>query len=107
MKHKNLLISLFFFLCLMSVSVSTQAQDYMVDPTFNPTFGGRTHQFWDLFNAVAVQPDQKILVGGNFTTVNGEASVLIVRLNPNGSRDTSFNSALGAMANDEVETIKL
>ncbi|MBV9957135.1 MAG: VCBS repeat-containing protein [Acidobacteria bacterium] len=106
MKHKNL-FSFILFLCLMSLSFAIRAQDYMVDPSFNPTFGGRTHQFWDFLNAVAVQPDQKILVGGNFTNVNGNDIKLIVRLNPNGTRDTTFNPPLGAGANDQVETIKL
>ncbi len=106
MKIKNLLISV-FFLGLMSFAISVQAQDYLLDLSFNPTFGGRTHQFFDITNAVAVQPDQKILVGGNFTTVNGENSSLIVRLNPNGTRDTSFNSGLGTMANDIVDNIKV
>ena len=106
MKYKFFLL-LVFVMGVMSVSVSVRAQDYLVDPSFNPTFGGRTHQFWDRTNAVAIQLDQKILVGGNFTTVNGAASSLIVRLNPDGTRDTTFNSPLGAAANDEVEIIKL
>jgi uncharacterized delta-60 repeat protein len=106
MKIKNL-SSFLFFLGLISFSVSIQAQDYLVDPSFNPTFSGRTHQFWDYNIDVAVQPDQKILVGGNFTIVNGDSSSLIVRLNPNGTRDTSFNSGLGAMANDLVENINV
>jgi uncharacterized delta-60 repeat protein len=106
MKIKNLLISI-FFMVLMSITISIQAQDYLLDPSFNPTFAGRTHQFFDITNAVAVQPDQKILVGGNFTIVNGDASSLIVRFNPNGTRDTSFNSGLGTMANDIIDNIKI
>ncbi len=39
----------------------------------------------------AVQPDGKILITGNFRNYNGASSVGIVRINPNGSRDTSFN----------------
>ncbi len=106
MKYKNLL-TFILFLGVMSISISSQAQDYLVDPSFNPTFGGRTNQFVDFTNALAIQPDQKILVGGNFTTVYGASSPLIVRLNPNGTRDTTFNSTLGATTNDAVETIKL
>lgn len=106
MKYKKFPLVI-FFVGLMLVAVSIRAQDYLVDATFNPTFGGRTHQFFDRNNAVAIQPDQKILIGGNFTTVNGESSPLIVRLNADGTRDQTFNSPLGAIANDEVVFIKL
>src|SRR5205814_9705633 len=46
--------------------------------------------------AVVVQPDGKILIGGNFTTLspNGGAVVTrnrIARLNPDGTLDTVFN----------------
>src|SRR5437868_7580064 len=45
---------------------------------------------------VVVQPDGKILIGGDFTSVapNGGASVTrnrIARLNPDGTLDTAFN----------------
>ena len=48
-------------------------------------------------NAVAVQPDGKILVGGEFTGYNGDlnASDGILRLNADGSLDTTFNYGLG------------
>ncbi len=42
-------------------------------------------------NALAIQPDGKILVGGRFGTFNGSTQRVLVRLNPNGSVDTSFN----------------
>jgi uncharacterized delta-60 repeat protein len=38
-----------------------------------------------------VQPDGKILATGNFRNYNGESSMGIVRINPDGSRDTSFD----------------
>src|SRR5947208_7588842 len=45
---------------------------------------------------VVVQPDGKILIGGDFTTLspNGGATVTrqnIARLNPDGTLDTAFN----------------
>ncbi len=105
---KRKFFSLFvFFVVTITALISIRAQDYRVDPSFDPTFGGQTHPYYQFNNVVVVQPDQKILVGGNFTTVNETGSPLIVRLNPDGSRDTTFNSPLGAMANDVVETIKL
>ena len=45
--------------------------------------------------AIALQPDQKILVGGWFSSYNGVSRPRIIRLNPNGSIDTTFNPGLG------------
>ena len=41
--------------------------------------------------ATAVQPDGKILIGGNFTTVLGVARNNIARLNTDGTLDTAFD----------------
>jgi len=41
--------------------------------------------------AVAVQPDGKVLIGGDFTHVNGTLRYYVARLNTNGSLDTSFD----------------
>ena len=56
-------------------------------------------------NSVAVQADGKILVGGDFGTFNGTATPGIVRLNANGTLDTSFQPAL--LANSQVEGVTL
>lgn len=40
--------------------------------------------------SIALQSDGKILVGGAFSTYNGASAPRIVRLNSDGSRDTSF-----------------
>ncbi len=40
---------------------------------------------------VAEQPDGKIIVGGDFTTVDGRAWPILARLNPDGRLDTAFN----------------
>ncbi|WP_415831473.1 T9SS type A sorting domain-containing protein, partial [Flavobacterium terrigena] len=42
-----------------------------------------------------VQSDDKIIVGGNFTTFNGQTFNRLVRLNTDGSLDTSFNIGTG------------
>jgi uncharacterized delta-60 repeat protein len=44
-------------------------------------------------NAIAIQPDGKILVGGAFSTFNGTTRNQIVRLNVNGSFDSAFNAS--------------
>ena len=46
-------------------------------------------------NSIAIQPDGKILVVGNFTTYKGLANVRIIRLNPDGSKDLTFNNSVG------------
>lgn len=41
--------------------------------------------------AITVQPDGKILVGGTFTSIGGVTRNYIARLNANGTLDTAFN----------------
>ena len=56
-------------------------------------------------SAVVVQPDGKILVGGAFASFNGTPQNQIVRLNVNGTFDTSF--VAGITGSSGVWTIKL
>ncbi|MBP4138049.1 delta-60 repeat domain-containing protein [Flavobacterium geliluteum] len=56
--------------------------------------------------ALAIQPDQKIIVAGNFTKFNNQTVGRIVRLMPDGSTDTSFNTGLGADAIIDVIAIQ-
>ena len=63
--------------------------DGTVDAGFNPGANGDVY-------AVAVQPDGKILIGGNFTSVGGGTGLTtprqhIARLNADGTVDTTFN----------------
>jgi len=51
--------------------------------------------FNNIVRAIAIQPDGKILVGGDFTSYNGFNYNKVIRLNPNGSLDESFNIGLG------------
>jgi uncharacterized delta-60 repeat protein len=44
--------------------------------------------------AVVLQPDGKVIIGGQFDTVQGVPRILIARLNTNGSLDASFNSPI-------------
>jgi len=47
-------------------------------------------------HAMVVQPDGKIIIGGEFRTVKGRVRNRIARLNSDGSDDASFNTALDA-----------
>ena len=44
---------------------------------------------------VVLQPDGRILIGGNFTVVNGVTRNRLVRLNADGTVDTTFNPGVG------------
>ena len=63
------------------------------DPTFlaAPNSGAN-----DFIAALALQPDGKIIIGGNFTSFNGYNRYHIARLNSDGTVDTTFNPGLGA-----------
>jgi len=54
-------------------------------------------------NTVAVQSDGRIVVGGDFTGMNGVARTNIARLNTSGTLDTNFNPGLGP--NDAVSAL--
>ncbi len=74
--------------------------DGSLDPTFNVGAGlnANAPDFSEGVT-VAVQADGKILVGGYFTTFNGLPFNGLVRLNANGTLDTSFpNLAAGSYA---------
>jgi len=44
-------------------------------------------------DALALQPDGKVLIGGNFETYNGLGAECVARLNTNGGLDTNFNTS--------------
>jgi len=76
-------------LCALIISVfiftfnQTAAAQSALDG-FDPNADGQV-------NAIVVQPDGKILIGGNFTTVLGVTRNRIARLNTDGTLDTTFN----------------
>ncbi len=65
--------------------------DGTTDAAFDPGTAGDSAQILSL----ALQPDGRIVVGGNFANFNGTASGSIVRVNPNGTVDTAFNPGAG------------
>lgn len=69
-----------------------------LDTSFNPGTG-----FNGMVNVIALQPDGKLLVGGEFTIFNGISRNRITRLNPNGSLDPTFN--VGAGCNGAIMSI--
>lgn len=65
--------------------------DGTLDMSFDPGTG-----FDYAVSVIVVQSDHKILVGGSFNSYNGTTKNNIIRLNDDGSIDSSFNSGTGA-----------
>lgn len=65
--------------------------DGSLDTSFDPGTGANNSVL-----ATAIQADGKIIIGGNFTSINGTTFGRIARLNLDGSLDASFNTGQGA-----------
>jgi uncharacterized delta-60 repeat protein len=74
--------------------VARYNSDGSLDSSFNGT-GKFTLDFDsqnDVANAVAIQPDGKIVVAGHAASGGGSWDLALTRLNPNGSFDTTFDN---------------
>ena len=71
-----------------------------IDPTFNVGTGAN-----DEVSAIVIQQDGKIVIAGKFTLFNGLSYNRIVRLNINGSIDSTFNIGIGA--NNYISSLSL
>lgn len=69
-----------------------------IDASFNMGTG-----FNSYVNDFQIQSDGKIIAGGNFTSYNGYAANKVIRLNPDGTVDTSFT--IGTGLNNTVSKI--
>jgi uncharacterized delta-60 repeat protein len=65
--------------------------DGSLDATFNHGTGTS-----GMVSTIAVQPDGKIIIGGDFTSYNGTSRNNIARLNADGSLEGPFNSGTGS-----------
>src|SRR5262249_9144813 len=74
--------------------------DGSVDGNFNPSPGPNGQIF-----ALAVQSNGKVLIGGDFPSVNGVARNHVARLNTDGSLDLSFDPIAGA--NDSIRALAI
>lgn len=70
--------------------LTTFAQAGSNDPTFNPGAGANSY-----ITCITLQPDGKILIGGNFTSYDNTGRSRIARLNVDGSLDTGFDPGTG------------
>src|SRR5690606_21835283 len=89
---KQLYIFLLWFFTLFLFCEKVEAQPTInIDTSFNIGIGFNNEDV----RSVALQPDGKVLVGGSFTSYNGQAQNRIARLNTDGSLDTSFEIGTG------------
>ncbi len=79
-------------LALLSMGTQKALAAGVFDTGFNVDLGG------GYVTATAIQPDGKILLGGSFTTVNGQSRTRVARLNSDGTLEgmASFNIGTGA-----------
>lgn len=72
--------------------------DGSLDPTFDPGSGANDH-----IRAMALQSDGSVLVGGQFTSVNGQPRGYLARMSSTGTLDSAFTPTISG----EVRTIAL
>jgi uncharacterized delta-60 repeat protein len=82
--------------CLLALPHVSRAAPGDVDPTFQPVLDGPVY-------AIAVQADQRFLIGGGFTNVNNVSRPYLARLLPDGTLDESFDA--GAIPTGPVESL--
>lgn len=70
---------------LLSMLSPTPVEALGAEDGFDPSPSGSVH-------TIAVQLDGKILVGGYFTSIAGQAVARLARLNPDGSLNTTFTT---------------
>ena len=76
-----------------------------IDPNFNVLQGVSGSNA--IIRALAVQPNNQVIVGGDFTSFNGVTYNHLVRLNEDGSVDPSFNVSTGTGSLDSVRAIAI
>lgn len=82
-------------LAAREISGNASANENIADGNLDPSFANANIIVERArVEAVALQPDGKILIGGSFTEYNGSPANMVVRLNADGTRDTTFNPPL-------------
>ncbi len=77
------------------------------DGSLDTSFHSGIDGFNNIVHTVEIQPDGKVLVGGEFTNYNGTPINGIARLNLDGSLDSSFDVGTGTGLNSIVYDIKI
>lgn len=82
------LFALCAIVCIVNSAIFASPNAGEVDASFNPLI---LRSNGAIGRAIAVQPDGKILLGGNFVAANGVLRNSIARFNQDGTLDASFN----------------
>ncbi len=77
------------------------------DGTIDTTFPNTISTGNSSVSSFAMQPDNRVLVGGLFTDINGVLRKGVIRLNSNDSIDTTFQNELSGTGYFGVSTIKV
>lgn len=101
MKTRLLFAKLFilFFLVLNLIHFKGNAQDGQNDASFNPYDNIASQGTDNIVRLSIVQPDNKILITGEFTQYNGTTAKSLARLNTDGKIDKNFSSGSGTDGN--------
>jgi len=75
-----------------SVPAQVTVNGVTLDLAFNPGPSGSMFPYSPEVYSLAVQADGKVLVGGRFTRLSGQARSNLGRLNADGTLDTTFNA---------------
>ena len=86
----------------LAIATRALGQAGSLDPSFDPGTGV-SHNGLARVASIALQSDGKVVIGGDFTTVNSVSRPRVARLNPDGSLDAQFNP--GAGPNAEVFSV--
>lgn len=92
----NYLIVILFICAFIFPPVKVLAQAGKTDLSLNPADYGSTDFSEGANNyvySIALQPDGKMILGGNFTSFNGKIANYITRIDSTGRMDNSFNMA--------------
>lgn len=86
-----------FLIFILNISFYQNIYSASVNDWFDPNANDDVY-------SIVVQPDQKILVGGVFTQIGGQARNLLARINPDGTLDSTFTTNV---IGNEVDSIIL
>jgi len=92
---RTALLAASFLLQLQPLCLQSQAAPGQVDLSFDPGSGVD-----NTVRAFAVQPDGKVVIGGDFSTVKGLLRPRLARLNADGSGDPAFELNPAGFVND-------
>ncbi|MBU1878290.1 MAG: delta-60 repeat domain-containing protein, partial [Chloroflexi bacterium] len=95
MRTRRTLTGILALVLLLALGPAPPAQADLIPGHVDTGFFPGTGADNDIL-AVALQADGKVLVGGNFTTMNTLAYNRIARLHADGAVDTSFDPGTGA-----------